>query len=87
MFSRGKILQEHSPDGPTDPSKPFTTCPMLPASSPPGLFGSRLVEYAGCVAGVDDVVDDGGGEFGMALDGEDLGEWVGRGGLRVGFEE
>lgn len=33
------------------------------------------------------MVDDGGGEFGMALDGDDLGEWVKRGGLGVGFEE
>lgn len=31
------------------------------------------------------MVDDGGGEFGVALDGEDLGEWAGRGGERVGF--
>lgn len=86
-LGRGKILQEYSPDGPADPSKPFTARPMLPASSSPGLFGGGFVENAGCVAGVDDVVDDGGCEFGMALDGEDLGEWVGRGGLGVGFEE
>lgn len=41
------MLQEHSPDGPADPSEPFTTRPMLPASSPPGLFGGGMVEYAG----------------------------------------
>lgn len=80
-------MQEYSPDGPADPSEPFTTCPMLPASSSPGLFGGGLVEYARSVAGVDDMIDDGGCEFGMALDSEDLGEWVGRGGFGVGFEE
>lgn len=82
---RGKVLQEYSPDRPANPSKPFSTSPILPAGSSPRLFCSLLVKHAGGGAGVDDMVDDGGGEFGVALDGEDLGEWAGRGGERVGF--
>lgn len=84
---RGKILQEHSPDGPPDPSKPFSARTVLAARSSPRFLCGLVVKDAGCGAGVDDVVDDGGGEFGVALDGEDVGEWAGRGGERVGFEK
>lgn len=84
---RGKILQEHSPDGPSNPSKPFSARAVLAARSSPRFLCGLVVKDAGCGAGVDDVVDDGGGEFGVALDGEDVGEWAGRGGERVGFEK
>lgn len=84
---RGKILQEHSPDGPPNPSKPFSARTVLAARSSPRFLCGWVVKHPGCGAGVDDVVDDGGGEFGVALDGEDVGEWAGRGGERVGFEK